>query len=54
MGILQTIIEAIATLFGARQDISDHHKQQAYGRRWTKHRPRRISGYRRKRPRRAR
>ena len=54
MGILQAIIEAIAALFGVRQDINGHHKQQAYGRRWTKHRPRRINGYKRKRPRRAR
>ena len=54
MGILQAIIEAIATLFGARQDISGHHKQQAIGPRWTKHRPRRIDRYRRRRPRRAR
>ena len=54
MGILQSIINALAALFGARQDVRTHDRQQAYGRRWSRHRPRRINGYKRKRPRRAR
>jgi hypothetical protein len=54
MELLQALIDALAGLFGWRQDIPGHRKQQAYGPRWSQHRPRHIHTYRRKRPRRTR
>ena len=54
MGILQPIIDTFAALFGFRQGVSEHIRRQAFGPRWSRHRPRRIHGYRRRRPRQSR
>ncbi len=50
MGLLHELIEAFTKLWPSRQSIPGHTKQQAYGRRWSRHRPRRIGTYSRRRP----
>ncbi len=54
MYLLQTLFEALANAWRPRQNISSHAKQQAYGRRWSRHRLRRVDRYTRRRPRRTR
>ncbi len=49
MSVLRAVIEALVTIFGFRGSVSTHTKHQAYGRRWSKHRPRRIGNYTRRR-----
>jgi hypothetical protein len=48
------LMDALAGLFGRHQGVRGHHKNQAYGPRWSEHRPRRINQYHRRRPRSAR
>ena len=54
MGILQCLLGALTGWIRPRQSVRDHTGFQAYGRRWSRHRPRRIEKYRRSRPRRSR
>jgi hypothetical protein len=51
MNVLTALIEMLAALFGFRQPVRGHNKRQAYGPRWSKHRPRKINGYKRRRAR---
>lgn len=51
---METLRQLIAFLTGSsrtRQRVRDHHKQQAVGPRWSRHRPRRIGRYTRRKPR---
>ena len=54
MGMLQSLLGALTGWWRPRQSVGSHRKYQAFGRRWSKHRPRRIERYRRSRPRRSR
>ena len=49
MNVLTALFEALAALFGSRKTVRPHTKRQAYGPGWSKHRPRKINGYKRKR-----
>ena len=51
MNILQPIFDAFTCLFGSRESVSDHHKRQAYGPKYSQRRSRHIGGYSRRRPR---
>ncbi len=52
------LINWLASLFccprSEQQPVSNHTKHQAYGPRWSHHRPRHIGGYSRRSPRRRR
>lgn len=54
MQILQCLLAALTGWSRPRQSVSTHTKNQAHGPRWSRHRPRRINKYRRKRHRRGR
>ena len=54
MEILQCLLGVLTGWWRPRQSVRSHGKYQAYGRRWSRHRPRRIERYRRSRPRRSR
>ena len=54
MEILQCLLSALTGWSRPRQSVRTHTRNQAYGRRWSRHRPRRIREYRRKRHRRGR
>jgi hypothetical protein len=49
MGILQSLMDALAGWLSPRRSVRSHTKNQAYGPRWSQHRPRRIDGYARRR-----
>lgn len=52
MGIVQSLVELLTGWLRPRQNVRDHWKHQAYGCRWSRHRPRHIDSYGRSRPRR--
>jgi hypothetical protein len=52
MHIIRAFIAALADMFAAFTNVATHHRNQAYGPRWSRHRQRRIDSYRRRRPRR--
>ncbi|UCG16431.1 MAG: hypothetical protein JSV19_00010 [Phycisphaerales bacterium] len=53
MNVLTALFEVFPALFGLRQPVRGHKKSQVYGPAWSKHRPRKINGYKRKRVRRS-
>ncbi len=54
MEILQCLLAALTCWSRPRQSVRTHTKKQAHGPRWSRHRPRRIKEYRRKRHQRGR
>lgn len=50
VGLLRFLFALLSGDCGGRQHVSDHQRSQAYGPRWSHHRPRHINGYSRRSP----